>query len=116
ARMSPPVRERESVRPRVSAPARTRTFPIQRATDEADRPWQRTPAVVSVSPAVPAAAAGMPALAGMRVPLTARLWSWRRPGAPDYALVLGVAGVLLAGVGGGFCAGPFCALSESGLC
>ena len=40
----------------------------------------------------------LPLAAGMRDPLAARLRAWRRPGAPDYALLLGVVCLLLVGL------------------
>lgn len=90
-----------------------RIFPAELATVEADQAWAPGPPGLPRPASTPRrrvaaagvagrqsapAATGSTATATLRLPLAARLQAWRRPGAPDYALALGVAVLLLLGL------------------
>lgn len=105
-------RAAQSRRGRTDSPTRPsmRIFPAERATADAHQAWAPGPPALPRPASTPRtgmgaegrrpapAATGSAAAVTMRLPLAARLQAWRRPGAPDYALALGVAVLLLLGL------------------
>ncbi len=84
-----PWRAYGSVGVDLRAAAHSEALPLAHTARSAPRPSRRTDSA--------AALASVP-VAGAHDAFSARLRAWRRPGAPDYALLLGVVGLLLLGL------------------